>query len=622
MARTTMTRRGALATAAATAALTACGRRGPAPKGDFAGLIDDFGGELLADSPELITRIGGGDVNPGGRAVERLDDRSSAAANLRRDAILRRRAQIKAIDRATLSPAEKVTYDAVTATLRRLEAGAQFSYGRFSQLSGFSPYVLNHLDCAALTLPDFFDTQHIITRIEDADSYVQRLGKMARALDEETVRARADAASGVVPPAAVLDRSIAALGAIAAQPAESVGVVTSLRRRLEALVGVIEPGRTAPGQAHAVELLTDAVKLASTEIAPAYRRAIAALQEMRARAPAEPGVWRAPDGAAYYAAALANETTIDLTPQEAHEIGLQRVKEVQAQVDVALRALGAMQGEIGPRLAALAADPRHRYPDTDEARAQVLADMKAAQSRIEQRMGGWFSARTRAPLEFRAAPVTAPAGQPTAFYQPPRPSARQPGVVVVDTRDLAALVKFDLTTLAAHEGVPGHHLQMASTQETTGLPLVRRLMACPGFIEGWGVYAEQLVDEMGVYDGDPFGRLGYLRWRLWRAARVVVDTGIHALRWSREQAIAYLMQATGDAPAFVAAEVDRYAVWPGQAAAYELGALRLTELREKARATMGGRFDIKAYHALLLTGGAVPLDALAGAVDAWIAGRA
>ncbi|MBU6372555.1 MAG: DUF885 family protein [Alphaproteobacteria bacterium] len=617
-----MTRRGALAAAAAAAALSACGRRGPAPQSDFAGLIEDFGLELIADSPELATRIGAADPNPSTRSVDRLDDRSAGAVDLRRDAILRRRAQIKAIDRARLSTADKVSYDAISSSLRLLDAGAQFDFGRFSQLGGFAPYVLNHLDCAALTLPDFLDSQHVIARIEDADSYVARLGRMARALDDETQRARADAGAGVIPPAAVLDRTAAALAAIAGQPPETAGVVLSLRRRLEAMVGTIEPGRTAPGQAHAVELLTDASKLFAAEIAPAYRRALAAVQDMRARAPADPGVWRAPEGAAYYAAALANETTTAHTPQEVHEIGLQRVKEVQAQIDVALRALGSMQGDVGPRLAALAADPRFRYPDTDESRAQVLVDMRAARTRIEQRMSGWFSARTRAPLEFRAAPPSAPAGQPTAFYQPPRPAARQPGVVVVDTRDLSALVKFDLTTLAAHEGVPGHHLQMASTQEATGLPLVRRLMACPGFIEGWGVYAEQLVDEMGVYDGDPYGRLGYLRWRLWRAARMVVDTGIHALRWPREQAIGYLAELTGDAPGLVAAEVDRYAVWPGQAAAYELGALKLTELREKARATMGARFDIKAYHALLLTGGAVPLDALAGAVDVWIAGRA
>jgi uncharacterized protein (DUF885 family) len=180
-------------------------------------------------------------------------------------------------------------------------------------------------------------------------------------------------------------------------------------------------------------------------------------------------------------------------------------------------------------------------------------------------------------LAFRAVPDSAPLGQPTAFYQPPRPSLKQPGVVLVDIRDVAALPRFDVTTLVAHEGMPGHHLQMASTQETPNLPLLRRLTSCPGFIEGWGVYAEQLVDEMGVYDGDPYGRIGYLRWRLWRAARLVVDTGLHAFRWTREQAIAYLTDSIGDSPTLIAAEVDRYCVWPGQAAAYELGALRITE---------------------------------------------
>ena len=602
---------------AGAAALPGCSQPRTAPPSAFAGLIDDFGRDLLADSPELATRIGAGDA----RSAERLDDRSATAVALRRDAILRRLVQIKGIDRAGLNATERVTYDVVSVNLERLRAGAAFAFGRFSHLGGFTPYVINHLDCAALTLPDFFDVQHAIARIGDADAYVARLGEAAEAIDAETERARADAAAGITPPGPCLDRAILAIGAIGALPPDQSPYVASLRRRLEAIVGPIEPGKTAAGQAHAVELIGDAVKLFAEKIAPGYRRAAAAVQEMRARTPAEPGLWRRPDGEAYYEAALANETTTSMTPREVHETGLQRVKELQAQMDVALRALGLMQEGVGPRLTQLAADPRFRYPEADEGRAQVLADMKAAQGRIEARMNLWFAARARAALAFRAAPDSAPLGQPTAFYQPPRPSLKQPGVVLVDIRDVAALPRFDVTTLVAHEGMPGHHLQMASTQETPNLPLLRRLTSCPGFIEGWGVYAEQLVDEMGVYDGDPYGRIGYLRWRLWRAARLVVDTGLHAFRWTREQAIAYLTDSIGDSPKLIAAEVDRYCVWPGQAAAYELGALRITELREKARAEMGARFDIKAFHALLLTGGAMPLDVLETAGEAWIKGR-
>jgi uncharacterized protein (DUF885 family) len=597
-------------------ALAACSGPKPAETSALAGLLDDFARDILADRPELATRFGAtGFARPG---ADQLNDRSAEAVALRRGAVLRRLVQLRGIDRARLTRSEQLSYDAVLAHLTRLQAGAGFSFGRFSHLGGFSPYVLNHLDCAAVTLPDFFAADVPITTMAEGDSYVARLARVADAIDAETARARVDMAAGIIPSAGILERTAAALSALVAAPPERSQYLTGLRARLEMLVGRIEPGRTAPGQANAVELLNDAVKLVSGNIAAAHRRALTAVAEMHTRAGAEPSLRSRPEAAAFYSAALAYETTTRLTPQEVHETGLQRVKELQAQLDVALRAQGSMQGEVGARLAALAADPRFSYPDTVEGRDQVLADLRAAQTRIESRMSGWFADRTRAPLAFAAVRADAPLGQPAAFYHPPRPAAKRPGLVLVDLRDLAALPRFDVTSLVAHEGMPGHHLQMSTTQETPSLPLLRRLMAFAGFIEGWGVYAEQLADEMGVYDGDPFGRIGYLRWRLWRAARCVVDTGLHALNWTRDQAIAYLVQTTGDTPNGAADEVDRYFVWPGQAAAYELGALRMTELREKARAEMGARFDIKAFHGLVLTSGAIPLDVLETAVNDWI----
>jgi uncharacterized protein (DUF885 family) len=371
-------------------------------------------------------------------------------------------------------------------------------------------------------------------------------------------------------------------------------------------------------EARAVMAVRDAEEIVRTDIAPAEHRAAALLRSLRPEAREEPGVSNLPRGADYYRAALRVATTTDLTPDQIHRIGLDRVRTLQAQLDIALRRVGLTEGAVGARLSALTADPRHSYPDSEEGRAQLLADINARVARVSELAPNWFGRLPRAPLEVRRVPAAAEGSASGAYYSPPSLDGTQPGVYFINLRDLSEMTRIDVPTQDFHEAVPGHHFQVALAQEQEDIPLLRRLISFNAFGEGWGLYAEELADEQGLHDEDPIGRIGFLRWQLWRAARLVVDTGLHAKNWSRQQAIDYVQETTGDAPGVVATEVDRYVVWPGQACSYELGRRAIMRLREEARSALGPDFDLKGFHDAVLMQGEAPLSVLETEVRAWI----
>lgn len=611
---------------AAALVLAACSPKAEKPEGAFDGFVEDATREIIQDSPELATRAGIGPEIAGAGFKARLDDLSATAVDRRRTMALRLDAQLRGFDREKLSTEDRLTFDVLAAQFDSAAAGAKFNFGRFDEES-FSPYVLNQLDSAFLTLPDFLDTRHDVKTLLDARDYVGRLGQAATAIDAETQRARADAAAGVTPPDFVIDRTLSALDTLISTAPANLTYVTALRRKLEAVVGPLSA--PAPGAAptkqnpvevsRARELLAQAEQIVATKIQPAHIRAANFLRSIRAGASHDAGIGRLTNGAAYYTAALKQQTTTDLTAAQIHEIGLKQVQTLLGELDGALRVQGLTEGPAGQRLALMTADPRYQYPATDEGRAQLIADVNGRVSAILQRAPQWFGTLPKAKLEVRRVPLLLEASQSGAYYESPSLDGSQPGIYYINLRDLAQMTKIDLPTQDYHEAVPGHHFQIALAQEQSGLPLLRRISGFNAFAEGWGLYAEQLVDEMGLYQNDPVGRIGFLRWRLWRAARLVVDTGLHAKGWSREQAIAYLVEVTGDNPGVVVSEVERYAVWPGQACGYEIGRLEIERLREKAQRGLGPKFDLKKFHDIVLLNGSVPLPVLEGLVDAWIA---
>lgn len=601
------------------ALVASCGPRQAQPMTAFEGKLADWAREILADSPETASQTGVQEDAAGGAYNNRLDDRSSVALEARRSAAVRRYAELRALDVSRLNDEDRLTYNVLRDQFANAAGGAAFNYGDFSPLGGAHPYVINQMDSAFITLPSFLDERHAVTDTASAEAYLTRLRAVADAIDQETDRARADAALGVRPPGFILDTVAGMLEAILRQPPVSQVYITGFRTKLEAIAAREQnPERRAVIERDNQVLLARAEAIVRDNVLPAHQRALAWVRAERPRASDAPGVSNLPQGAEYYAAALKIETTSDLTPEQIHRVGLNRVAELNRELDIALRRLGLTEGTAGQRLAQLTADPRYQYEDSDAGRAQLIADVQARIDSVMERAPQWFGRLPQARLEVRRVPAFAEAGAPGAYYNPPSLDGSSPGIYYINMRNLAEMTRIDLPTQDFHEAVPGHHFQIALAQELTDTPLLRRMISFNAYAEGWALYAEELADEQGLHEGNPAGRIGYLRWQLWRAVRLVVDTGLHAKGWSRQQAIDYVAQTTGDLPGVVATEVDRYIVWPGQACGYELGRREIARLREEARNELGADFDLRGFHDAVLLHGEVPLGVLDTLVHDWV----
>jgi uncharacterized protein (DUF885 family) len=614
-----MGRIGSAAILALALTLGACGQRQAQPLTAFEGRLNDWSREILADSPELASQSGVSEDAAGGPYAARLDDRTAIAVEARRSAALRRLAELRAIDRASISGGDARTYSILETQFSNTAAAGAFPYGDFSALAGMRPYVLNQMDSAFLTLPSFLDERHAIANTADAENYLARLRGVAVAIDQETERARLDAAQGVRPPGFIMDATFNALQGVLQVAPMSQPYITSFRRKLDALAAAEQDvNRRAEIERANLALLARAEIIVRDNIIPAHQRAAQFIRADRGNASDNAGVSNLPQGADYYAAALRIETTTNLTPAEIHRIGRDRVTALNRELDIALRRVGLTEGPVGQRLSQMTADPRYRYADTDEGRAELMADVQRRVDRFMERAPQWFGRLPQAPLEVHRVPLFAEEGSPGAYYSPPSLDGRTPGIYYINLRNLGEMTRIDLPTQDFHEAVPGHHFQIALAQELTDAPLLTRLITFNAYSEGWGLYAEELADELGLHEGDPVGRIGYLRWQLWRAARLVVDTGLHSQNWTRQQAIDYLIATTGDAPGVIVTEVDRYIVWPGQACGYELGRREIARLREMARNELGPDFDLRGFHDAVLLNGEAPLSVLDTIVRDWI----
>lgn len=573
-------------------------------------VLDDVTGKILKELPELATDLGLDQKDAGYAFSRELADYSVEA--MRRRAAFSRdaAAALAAIPPDALSPSDAVNREVVEDALADIGESDAFGYGTYG-LGAPQPYVVTQLDGAYSSVPGFLDTEQPVESAQDAEDYLARLGEYARVLDQETARIDADATKGVVPPDFVIDGAVKQLEAFAATAPEKTVLVDSLRRRVAEIKGLDAAAQAA--------LVDRAVSIVRDQTLPAYRRQIEALSRHRADATSVPGVWRLPQGEALYAMALKQWTTTDIDPDAAHALGLELVDKLDAQMDGLLRAEGLTEGSLAERLLGLGHRPDQLYANTDEGKAQLIADLNERVKAVEALLPQYFGVRAAAKLEIRRVPAYLEAGAPGAYYQAPSPDGSRPGIYFINLRDTVEWPRYTLPTLTFHEGEPGHHLEQSVTRQQGQLPLIRSaILFFPAYSEGWGLYAEQLADEMGLYADDPWGRIGYLQSLAFRAARLVVDTGIHVKRWSREQAIDYMVEATGMERSAVATEIDRYAVWPGQACSYMLGLQTLNRLRDEARSKLGTAFDIRAFDDVVLTGGGMPLSALEARVNGWI----
>ena len=568
-------------------------------------VMDGITRDHLLSSPELLTMLGM-DKGPGAAMKSRLDDRSLAKQQADKSKFLASMTALNAIDREALSPRFKVYHDTVQFFGETAVQGYDFPYG-----GGLfpSPYTISQLGGAYQSTPDFLDSQHSIETAEDAEAYLSRLSALATVFDQETERVKAEFAAGAVPPDFVIQRATGQMQTILGADPAGLTLVTSVARR------AAEKGLPGAWGERALAIVNGSVL-------PALARQRDTLAAGLPTASHDAGCWRLPDGDAYYNYGLKFYTTSSLTGQEIHDMGLQQVAELSARADVLLRAQGLTQGTVGERIASIASHvPGQVYPNTDAAKEQLLADLNAQMATVMARMPEYFGRLPAAACDIRRVPKEIEVGAPGGYYQSPALDGSRPGAYYINLRDTAEWPKFTLPTLTYHEAVPGHHFQIALQQEKSETPLLLKVLGFSAYSEGWGLYAEQLADEIGMYENDPWGQIGSIQSLMFRAARLVVDSGLHYKRWSREQGIRYMVETLGDQESSITTEVERYAVWPGQASSYKVGHTTWVRLREQAKATLGDRFDIKGFHDTGLDAGGVPLTVLERVIGDWVASR-
>jgi uncharacterized protein (DUF885 family) len=599
-----------LAAAVAARLVPACAHPNAATSGtpaapgdaDALALLDRIAEDYLQLFPDKATSLG---VDTGARAVlrSRLPERSRAwkervAGQVRSDL-----ARVEALSTDGLSHATRTSVAVVRSAYRTALEGFALPYGDITVGDWRNtPYVVIQNVGAYLDTPRFLDSDHRIEHADDAEAYLARLHAYAKQLDGELERLRAARGLGAVPPGFLIDKALDQLALSARNAHEGGPLVASIERRTKEI-----PGNWAER----------AREIAAREVAPALDRQIGELKAQRAVATDEAGIWARPHGDEFYHWALKASTTTTMSPDEIHELGRRELDRLHAQMDPLLRQAGYAQGSVGERMQALAKDPRYKFAPGDPGRAEIMAFINDRLSWIRAQLPRAFGTLVHPNMEVRRLPPEEEPGAPGAYGGAGSIDGKIPGRfwINLDTTDRHS--RYSLGDLTYHEAIPGHIWQ---GEYTHGMPLIRQLLAFNAYSEGWALYAEQLADELGAYEGDPAGRLGYLQSIAFRACRLVVDTGIHAKRWTREQGVRFFVDVNGSNPVEVASEVDRYCSWPGQACGYKVGHSEIVRQRERAMAALGDRYDLKAFDDAVVLGGNVPLDVLARNVDAYIQG--
>jgi len=572
---------------------------------DAQALLDEVADNLLRLFPEQATSLG---IDTGARAALRsqLADRSAAGQQRIAERLRTDLARLNAFNASALSYATRTSFEVVRSAYATSLEGFALPYGDIT-VGGWrnTPYVVIQNVGAYLDIPRFLDSDHRIENVADAEAYLARLQSYAKQLDGELGRIQAARAQGLVPPAFLIDKALQQMGLSAKNAREGGMLVESIERR----------SKDIPG-----DWAARARTIAAQEVAPALDRQIRELEAQRAVATNDAGIAARPDGEEFYRWALKASTTTSMSPDEVHRLGQSELERLHAQMDALLKQIGYSQGSVGERMKGLATDPRYQFAEGDEGRAEIMAFIEERLDWIEAQMPRAFNTVVDPHMEVKRLPPEEEPGAPGAYGGAGSIDGTIPGRYWINLRTTALHSKYSLADLTFHEAIPGHIWQ---GEYTHAMPLIRQMLAFNAYSEGWALYAEQLADELGAYDDDLVGRLGYLQSIAFRACRLVVDTGIHAKHWTREQGVRYFVDVNGSNPREVASEVDRYCSWPGQACGYKVGHSEINRQRERAKASLGARFDLKAFNDAVVRGGNVPLDVLAKNIDEYLrtAGR-
>lgn len=564
---------------------------------------------LLMDEPELLTQIGLVDGTMLDFHSGKISDYGQAERQRQFARVEAYLAQLRAFDRAKLNLQDQITFD-----ILQWQFQTQLDMRQFDWMSSGGIYPISPMWGGQIGAVTFMLQTHTIKNRLTAENYVKRVEQIAARLDKVTAESQRQFKMGVVLPVSLLDKSLAVIKDTTAPAPGEHPLVKTLAEKIEkAKADDIDAALTDQLKARVVGAF-------EKDIYPAYARMTAALEAMRPEAEKQTdGIDRVPNGKELYRLLLRRNTTTDYTAEQIHDIGLKEVARITTEMEAILTGQGITGGTPGERTKALGEDPKYHFPDNDDGRNQILAEYDRLLKDIAAVMPKYFQTIPPQPLEVRRVPPASEKGSAGAYYNAPARDGSRPGVFYANLRDVKETPKWSMKTLAYHEGIPGHHFQIATAQGLTGLPFIRQQTLFTAYAEGWALYTELLAKEIGMYEGDPLGDLGRLQAEIFRAARLVVDTGLHAKGWTREQAIDYMASVTGMARSDVETEIERYMTIPGQATAYKVGMLKIVELREKAKVKLGDKFDLKGFHTVVLENGAVPLTILERLVDEWIA---
>ncbi len=514
--------------------------------------------------------------------------------------------RLNAVNESTLEPEDALDLKVVRSVYEASAEGFTFPFGDMALLNNQwsyrnSPYTVSQNTGAFVEIPSFLESSHVVESSEDAEAYLARMEAYAGQLDGETERVRDGGARGMILPAFLMTKTLGQLRGAITAPVENWGIVTSLAARAGQLKG---------------DFTAHAKTIATEKIGPAIERQAAALDALAPNATSDAGVAARPGGEDYYAWALKAGTTTTMTPDEVHEMGLDELAALHARMDPILRKAGYTDGTVGERMIELGKDPRYLFPEGDAGRAEIMAFIDDKLEEIRGLMPRAFETLVPGFLEVKRISPDVEAGAPGAYGGAGSIDGTQPGRFWINLRTTALHNRFSLADLTYHEAIPGHVWQ---GEYTFKQPLIRTLFAFNAYSEGWALYAEQIADELGVYDDFPVGRLGYLQSLAFRACRLVVDTGLHAKGWTREHAIDWFVANNGSSYDEVQGEVDRYCAWPGQACGYKVGHSAIVSLREKAKTALGPKFDFRRFNDAVVLGGAVPMTVLGEVIDGYIA---
>ena len=557
---------------------------------------------VLQRQPETATLLGA-DTGANAGLARRLNDLSPAGRAADNQVHAAARATLAKIPRDRLAGADINNYDSAVWAFDIADAGTRFDFGRTSLWGGI-PYVVSQQNGTYQEAAEFLDSYARVEDAAGADAYLARLDQVGRNIDAETRRLRDDAGKGVVPPNFLVANILGQQGRLRAVAAGDSKFVASIARRAKKL-GLPDPS------ARATATVTNAIY-------PALDRQIAALKALKTNGDA--GAWKLPDGEAYYALMLKSQTTTRLSADEIHRTGWAQNRAIAAEMDKILRAQGLTKGSVGERITALGQDKRYLQPDTDAGRARVIAQVQGHLDAIRPRMGRISKLGMKAPVEVKRVPVDIQDGASLGYMNFASSDGKRPAIYYINLKQMDYWPEWSLASLTMHEGIPGHAWQGAYLAENPSIvsPLAP-LLGFGAFVEGWALYAEQLAAEDGYYDNDPLGKLGYLNAARFRAVRLIVDTGLHAKRWSREKAIATMVAETGRSVGSVTSEIDRYCASPGQACSYKIGHNEILAQRDRARMALGSKWDVRDFNDALVATGGVPLTALPGVVDRMVA---